>query len=130
MIHLSSDNIGWYFYLRFWLWFRDNRSNKYWIFYSSFRYSRHHLCIFSINIFTTTFIVRHILKHEHLWLLYIIIRYRSYREHPYLSVIAIFTWLYICVRLTHKLYPSTVDIFASIHNLKQMNINSIIIRFS
>ena len=83
-----------------------------------------------INILTTLFIVSHILKHEHLWFLYIIIRYRSYRKHPHFSIITILTRLYICVRLTHKLYPSTVDIFASIHNLKQMNINSIIIRFS
>ena len=130
MFHLSSDNIGWYFYLRFWLWFRNNRSNKYWFLYSFFLSSSHHFCMLCINILTTLFIVSHILKHEHLWFLYIIIRYRSYRKHPRFSIITILTRLYICVRLTHKLYPSTVDIFASIHNLKQMNINSIIIRFS
>ena len=130
MFYLFSDNIARYFFLLFKLWFWNNRINKYWLFYSSFLYSSHHLCIFSINILTTTFIIRHILKHEHLWLLYIIIGYRSYWKHPHLSIITIFARLYICVRLTHKLYPSTVDIFASIHNLKQMNINSIIIRFS
>ena len=129
MFYLLSDNIGWYFYLRFCLWFRNNRSNKYWLSYSLFL-SSNHFCILSINILATIFVVIHILKYEHLWLLYIVIWYRSYWEHPYFSIITIFTWLNICIWFAHKLYSSTVDILSSINNFKQMDINSIIIRLS
>lgn len=130
MYYLSSNNIGWYFYLRFWLWFRNNRCNKYRLLCSFFLGSSHHFCILSINILTTIFVVIHILKYKHFWLLYIIIWYRPYREHPYFSIITIFTGLHICVWLAHKFYSSAVDIFSSIYNFKQMNINSIIIRLS
>ena len=130
MFHLSSDNIGWYFHLRFWLWFRNNRCNKYRLLCSLFLNSSYHSCVLSINILTTIFVVIHILKHKHLWLLYIVIWYRPYWEHPYLSAITIFTWLHICVWLAHKFYSSTVDIFSSINDLKQMDIDSVIIRLS
>lgn len=127
MFYLLSDDIGWYFYLGFWFWFRNNKNR---LLYSFLFSSSHHFCVLSINILTAIFVVIHILKYEHLWFLYIIIWYRSYREHPYFSIITIFTWLYIYIWLAHKLYSSAVDIFSGIDDLKQMDINSVIIRLS
>lgn len=126
MLYLFADNICWYCYLWLWFWFWYNRRKEHRFLY--FLCFRQHFFVFSINIFAMTLVVIHITKYEHLWLLHIVIWYRSYREHPYFSIVSILTKLPINIWLAHKLYPSTVDIFSSIYNLKQMNINSIKIR--
>ncbi len=128
MFHLLPDNIFWYFYLRLWLWFQNNLSSKYGLLCAFFLSSSHHFCILNIDILATIFVVIHVLKHKHLWFLYIIVWYRPYWKHPYFSIITIFTWLHIYVWLTYKFYSSAVNIFPRVNDLKQMDIHSVIIR--
>ena len=81
MFHLLPDNIFGYFYLR--LWFQNNLSSKYGLLCAFFLSSSHHFCILNIDILATIFVVIYVLKHKHLWFLYIIVWYRPYWKHPY-----------------------------------------------